>query len=137
MANKNLGYQIGNYIKDWDQRLAIVKEITQRGICSLYENSEQKEVPWQDVYPVIITVDLLKQVGFSVIKDKTNPYHRDVAMTGVINGKFYNCRGILYEDKSLWSLHNISVRYFHQIQNILYIIEPSIELKIMPIVDVE
>lgn len=128
--NRDKRYQLGNYAGDWRDILVMVKEISDRGIVGEYEDGVVKEIPWQDVKPLDITVDLLKQIGFGMIKNKEHNFHREVVMATIINGKHYNCKGILYDDHSLWVLAGISVRYFHQVQNIMSILEPTIDLRV-------
>jgi hypothetical protein len=70
-------------------------------------------------------------MGFETIKEKENPYHRDISLVIRVNGKFYNIRGIVYDDKSIWVFQGITILYIHQLQNIIGIIEPTIDLRIL------
>jgi hypothetical protein len=130
MPINNKRYQIGNYIQDWQKKIAMVKEIDQRGILAQYAEEATYKLEWHDITPLNIKVDLLHEMGFETIKQKENPYHRDLSLATRVNGKFYNIRGIVYDDKAIWVFQGITVLYVHQVQNILSIIEPTIDLDI-------
>jgi hypothetical protein len=131
MANNNTRYQIGNYIQDWQKKVAMVKEIDQRGILAQYAEEGTYKLEWHDFTPLDINVPLLHEMGFETIKEKENPYHRDISLVIRVNGKFYNIRGIVYDDKSIWVFQGITILYIHQLQNIIGIIEPTIDLRIL------
>ena len=130
MPINNKRYQIGNYIQDWQKKIAVVKEVDQKGILAQYAEESTYNLEWHDFTPIDIKADLLQHMGFEIVKQKDNPYHKDISMAITVNRKFYNIRGILYEDKSIWVFQTITVLYIHQIQNILYIIEPTINLQV-------
>ena len=125
MAERNKRYQLGNYIQDWRKNVATIKEIDQKGIMALYAEDVSHYLEWHDFSPLEIKVDLLEQMGFAIVKKKQNMYHQDISMAINLNGKFYNTRGIIYEDKNIWTFQGITVLYVHQIQNIISIIEPK------------
>jgi hypothetical protein len=125
MAERNKRYQLGNYIQDWRKNVAMVKEIDQKGIlASYYDDHISHHLEWHDFSPLEIRVDLLEEMEFVLIKRKQNMYHQDISMAINLNGKFYNARGIIYEDNNIWTFQSITVLYIHQIQNIISIIEP-------------
>ena len=120
-------FQVGNYAKDWTEKILRIVEIKEGGVTAQYANEERRDVPWQDIIPLPIREDLLDQIGFKTIKERLNPYHREVTVSSIINGRHYHMMGFLYEDKSLWTFNGMSLRYLHQVQNILYILEPTID----------
>jgi len=83
------------------------------------------EVPWDSIYPLPIDVDTLKNIGFLLFKKTEFPHHLEYLTDIKINGRFYSCRGVLLKDRSLWYFNNISTRYVHEIQSLIWIIEPT------------
>jgi hypothetical protein len=124
-------YQLGNYIKDWQKKVAMIIEIDQKGVLAEYLDNKTYKLEWHDFKPIEISVPLMVEIGFSVVKEKDNPYHKDVSMTTVLNGKFYNARGVLYKGNSIWTFNNITVIYLHQVQNIISIIDPTKTLQVL------
>lgn len=123
-------YQLGNYIQDWQKKIAMVVEINQKGILAEYADSQTYFLEWHDMKPLEITVQLMKEMGFTLAREKDNPYHKEIGMSIILGGKFYNSRGIIYNDRSIWTFNSTTLIYIHQIQNIIYIIDPNINLRI-------
>ena len=123
-------YQLGNYIQDWQKKIAMVVEINQKGILAEYADNQPYFLEWHDMKPLEVTVQLMKEMGFSVAREKDNPYHKEIGMSILLGGKFYNSRGIIYNDRSIWTFNSTTLLYIHQIQNIVSIIDPNINLRI-------
>lgn len=125
MNTNNKGYQLGNYIKDWGNRIVKITGIKPDNVDVEYPGEIRDTLSWYDVSPVDLKVDILKGMGFYLINEKRNPYHVQYSMSIILNGKYYNAIGIEYEDRSLWHFSNTSILYVHQLQNLLYIVCPS------------
>jgi hypothetical protein len=123
-------YQLGNYIQDWQKKIAMVVEINQKGILAEYANNQTYFLEWHDMKPLEITVQLMKEMGFTVAREKDNPYHKEIGMSILLGGKFYNSRGIIYSDRSIWTFNSTTLLYVHQVQNIISIIDPNINISI-------
>ena len=130
MSTDNKRYELGNYVKDWGNRIVKVVGINYSNITVQYGGDEEATLEWHDISPIQIRVGLLKEMGFYLVEEKRNPYHVKYSMSIVLGGKYYNVTGIEYEDKSLWSFNSVSVIYIHQLQNLVSIIMPSTHLHI-------
>ena len=108
----------------------MVVEINQKGILAEYADSQTYFLEWHDMKPLEITVQLMKEMGFTLAREKDNPYHKEIGMSIILGGKFYNSRGIIYNDRSIWTFNSTTLLYIHQIQNIVSIIDPNINLRI-------
>lgn len=108
----------------------MVVEINQKGILAEYANNQTYFLEWHDMKPLEITVQLMKEMGFTVAREKDNPYHKEIGMSILLGGKFYNSRGIIYNDRSIWTFNSTTLLYLHQIQNIISIIDPTREISI-------
>lgn len=124
-------YQIGNYIQDWQKKIAMVVEINQKGILAEYADNQTYFLEWHDLKPIEIKIPIMVEMGFSIAREKDNPYHKEIGMSILLGGKFYNARGIVYENKSIWVFNSVSLLYIHQVQNIISIIYPSKAITIL------
>lgn len=131
MQNNKNGYQLGNYVIDWKKNVGEIIKLDEGGVVLKCKMDPYNSVKWNDFNPISITVDVMKGLGFSIVDQKENPYHRRYSMAIILNGRFYNAVGIVYEDKSIWSFNNITVLYLHQIQNIISIISPSTSFNLL------
>lgn len=119
-------YQLGSYVD--------VKGIGMLSITAIsMENvkvSNGEELPWHYIKPVDLSEQLMKEIGFEMIKKTNNSHHIDVNMSIKIMGRFYFTRGIVYENKSMWSFYGAGIKYLHQLQQIVWIIDPSYEFNL-------
>lgn len=123
-------YQIGNYIQDWQKKIAMVVEINQKGVLAEYADDQAYFLEWHDVKPLEIKIPIMVEMGFSIAREKDNPYHKEIGMSILLGGKFYNARGIVYENRSIWVFNNVTLLYVHQVQNIISIVDPSKSLQV-------
>lgn len=118
-------YQLGNYVQDWQKKIAMVVEINQKGILAEYSDNQTYFLEWHDTKPIEITIPIMEEMGFTVAREKDNQYHKEIGMSILLGGKFYNSRGIIYNDNSIWTFSNTTVLYVHQIQNLISIVSPT------------
>lgn len=131
MHNNKNGYQLGNYVVDWKKNIGEIIKMDMEEVVLKCKVNTSNFVKWNDFSPIPITVDIMKALGFSIVEQKENPYHRKYSMAIMLNGRFYNAIGIVYEDKSIWSFNSITLLYIHQVQNIISIISPSTSFNIL------
>lgn len=130
-------YQLGNLIQDWAKRPVVVRGMSEDNITVEDKEKNFQELYWRDVKPLEIKLEFLEQLGFQIIKTKQNYLHQEINGFIIINSKYYNIKGIVYDDKSLWVINTVSVRWIHQLQNLLSIIEPTFNSDIMPEVNIK
>lgn len=123
-------YQIGNYIQDWQKKIAMIVEINQKGVLAEYADDQTYFLEWHDMKPIEIKIPILIEMGFAIAKEKDNPYHKEIGMSILLGGKFYTTIGIIYDNKSIWVFNSVTLLYIHQIQNIISIIYPTKSLSI-------
>ena len=119
-------YQLGSYVA--------VKGLGMRTITGMDLEkvfvSNDEGLPWYFVKPVELTEELMYKIGFVVIKKIDNPHHLDINMSIKINGRYYYSRGIIFDDKSMWSFYGAGIKYLHQLQQLIWIIEPKYEFNL-------
>jgi hypothetical protein len=119
-------YQLGSYVT--------VKGLGMRTITGMDLEkvfvSNDEGLPWHFVKPVELTEELMYKIGFVVIKKIDNPHHLDINMSIKINGRYYYSRGIIFDDKSMWSFYGAGIKYLHQLQQLIWIIEPKYEFNL-------
>jgi hypothetical protein len=119
-------YQLGSYVA--------VKGLGMRTITGMDLEkvfvSNDEGLPWHFVKPVELTEELMYKIGFVVIKKIDNPHHLDINMSIKINGRYYYSRGIIFDDKSMWSFYGAGIKYLHQLQQLIWIIEPKYEFNL-------
>lgn len=119
-------YQLGSYVA--------VKGLGMRTITGMDLEkvfvSNDEGLPWHFVKPVELTEELMYKIGFVVIKKIDNPHHLDINMSIKINGRYYYSRGIVFDDKSMWSFYGAGIKYLHQLQQLIWIIEPKYEFNL-------
>ena len=119
-------YQLGNYVA--------VKGLGMLSIVAMDEErvvmSNGEGLPWHYVKPIELTEELMYKIGFVLIKKIDNPHHLDVNMSIKINGRFYYSRGIVFDNKSMWSFYGAGIKYLHQLQQIIWIIEPTFDINL-------
>ena len=123
-------YQLGNYIQDWQKKIAMVVEINQKGVLAEYADKQTYFLEWHDLKPLEIKIPIMIEMGFSIAREKDNPYHKEIGMSILLGGRFYNARGIVYDNRSIWVFNSVTTLYIHQIQNIISIIDPSKYLQV-------
>lgn len=119
-------YQLGDYVAVKGLGMLSIAEMTVDKVFM----SNGEGLPWHYIKPVELTEELMKEIGFQLIKKIDNPHHQDVNMSIKINGRYYHARGILFEDKSMWSFYGVGIKHLHQLQHIIWIIEPSFEFNL-------
>ena len=119
-------YQLGSYVA--------VKGLGMRTITGMDLEkvfvSNDEGLPWHFVKPVELTEELMYKIGFVVIKKIDNPHHLDINMSIKINGRYYYSRGIVFDNKSMWSFYGAGIKYLHQLQHLIWIIEPKYEFNL-------
>ena len=130
MIDSNKRYGLGHIVGVREGQIGEIVGMTEDTVSVRYTNQKNITVDWNSIYPIPIEVDMVRKIGFSTIKKLELPHHIEYWMDIKINGRFYTLIGIILKDRSLWSFNNTSARYVHQIQSLLWIIEPSLNLNL-------
>lgn len=119
-------YQLGNYVAVKGLGMLSIAEMTKEKVVM----SNGEGLYWHLVKPIELAEELMYKVGFVMIKKIDHPHHVDLNMSIKINGRFYYARGIVFKDKAMWSFYGAGIKYLHQLQQIIWIIEPTFEFKL-------
>lgn len=119
-------YQLGSYVA---VKGLGMRTITGMDLEKVYVSNDEG-LPWHFVKPVELTEELMYKTGFVLIKKVDNPKHQDVNMSIKINGRYYYSRGIIFDEKSMWGFYGVGIKYLHQLQQIIWIIEPTYEFNL-------
>lgn len=130
MIDANKRYGLGHIVGVREGDVGEIIGMTLDTVTVKYKSGETTIVNWNSIYPVAVSVDMMQKIGFSIIKKQDLPHHTEYLLDIKINGKFYSSKGILLKDRSLWNFNNVSARYIHQIQSLIWIIEPKIEISL-------
>jgi len=130
MTDSNKRYGLGHMIGVREGDVGEIVGMTLETVTVRYKDQEDTTVSWNSIYPVPVSVEMMQKIGFSIIKKQDLPHHTEYLMDIKINGRFYSSKGILLKDRSIWSFNNVSARFIHQIQSLIWIIEPSISFNL-------
>jgi hypothetical protein len=117
-------YQLGSFISARGLEIAQVTSLSDSQVGVLFKDGREEVLPWHQIYPVNLDVSFMEALGFKILKKDQFVHHLEYVMDIRVNGRFYSAKGIILADRSIWSFNNTSVRYMHQIQAIMWIIEP-------------
>ncbi len=130
MTDSNKRYGLGHIIGVREGDVGEIVGMTLETVTVRYKDQEDTTVSWNSTYPVPVSVEMMQKIGFSIIKKQDLPHHTEYLMDIKINGRFYSSKGILLKDRSIWSFNNVSARFIHQIQSLIWIIEPKTEFNL-------
>lgn len=130
MIDSSKRYGLGHIVGVRDGDVGEIVGMTLDTVTVRYKNQEVITVSWNSIYPVPVSVEMMQKIGFSTIKKQDLPHHTEYLMDIKINGRFYSSKGILLKDRSIWSFNNVSARFIHQIQSLIWIIEPKTEFNL-------
>lgn len=130
MIDSSKRYGLGHIVGVRDGDVGEIIGMTLDTVTVRYKNQEVITVSWNSIYPVPVSVEMMQKIGFSIIKKQDLPHHTEYLMDIKINGRFYSSKGILLKDRSIWSFNNVSARFIHQIQSLIWIIEPKTEFNL-------
>lgn len=130
MTDSSKRYGLGHIVGVREGDVGEIVGMTLETVTVRYKDQEDTTVNWNSTYPVPVSVEMMQKIGFSIIKKQDLPHHTEYLMDIKINGRFYSSKGILLKDRSIWSFNNVSARFIHQIQSLIWIIEPSISFNL-------
>ncbi len=130
MTYANKRYGLGHIVGVREGEIGKIIGMTENTVSVRYSNQTTITVDWNSIYPIPIEAEMMRKIGFSTMKKLDLLHHIEHWMDIKINGKFYTLVGYILKDRSLWSFNNTSARYIHQIQSLLWIIEPVLDLNL-------
>lgn len=104
--------------------------MTEDTVEVMYVDKSKETVSWYHVSPINLHVEAMLHLGYSLTRKIEHPHHMEYVMNIKINGRFYMARGIVLKDRSIWSFNNVSVRHLHQVQSLIWIIEPTYTIEV-------
>ena len=124
----NTNYQLNNFVlfryKDIVRIVALdlnlVEIETSQGI--------RLKITYHEISPLSITPELMTKSGFTLFEMNKKQLHNEYMFEKHIAGKFFYVRGIEYKNKTLWYISNLSIQYYHQLQNYLSLLDEKLEL---------
>jgi hypothetical protein len=130
MTDSSKRYGLGHIVGVREGDIGEIIGMTLETVTVRYKDQEDITVSWNSIYPVPVSVEMMQKIGFSIIKKQDLLHHTEYLMDIKINGRFYSSKGILLKDRSIWSFNNVSARFIHQIQSLIWIIEPKIDFSL-------
>jgi hypothetical protein len=130
MSPESRRYLLGSLVSVDIYRMGEIVAMDEKEVTVLLPEGEKKRMSWDYIGPIHLNSDSMMSMGFTLIKKLNHPHHTEYMMDIKINGKYYTARGIELRDRSIWSFNNVSVRYLHQVQSLIWIIEPTYKFKI-------
>lgn len=123
-------YCMGSIVSVNGVQMAEIVSVNEYEVEVIYADSTREKHPWHKIRPVSLDSSFLLKIGFTIHKKMDYPHHNECLMEIHINGKFMYCKGVILKDRSLWNFGGITVRYLHEIQSIIWIINPDHKFKI-------
>lgn len=130
MNQDNKRYLLGSIVTVNVHKVGQIISMTEEEVGVVYSDKTKELVPWHYIRPINLSPEYMKAIGFNLVKKIDHPHHTEYMMDTRINGKFYTSRGIVLKDRSIWNFNNVSVRYIHQVQSLIWIIEPSYNIDV-------
>lgn len=123
--------QLGNFVEDYEGNIWKVESLNENKIMCIGFGPEDYTVASEDKFiPIKITSGLLRQAGIPELTRRREPLHDTVIFEIKINGTYYNITLIEFQGQSIATFNNYTLLYFHQLQNVLKIYEPTHELSL-------
>lgn len=119
------GYQPGNFIFLKNGELIKILEVHADQFKVQDSTGLTFDISSNQVLPIKITEPILKKFNFILRSEKKEMLHVLKIYHILINRTTHYIRGYIYTDKSIWVLNNITILYFHQMQNLFHLLEPS------------
>jgi hypothetical protein len=129
MKSDDNKYQLGSFISVNGVTIGRIESINLKEAIVRYDENTVETVPLYYIYPINLSDNYMIKLGFSMLRKDKHPNHVENYMTIRVNGKFYNAKGIILKDRSIWSFNNLTIRYIHQVQSAMWIIEPYYNFK--------
>lgn len=126
----NRRYLLGSIVSVNVIDTAQIISMTPEGVEVEHPNKKTEKVFWHQIRPIWLSPEYMQKIGFNLVKKINHPHHTEYMMDIKINGRFYTARGIVLKDRSIWSFNSVSIKYIHQVQSLIWIIEPDYDFKI-------
>lgn len=123
-------YQLGSFVSVKGTKIAKIISLSEESATVKYKDKIEETIPWHDIYPISIDTKTMGLLGFKILRKEDFKYHTEYSMDIKINGKFYNAKGIVLKDRSIWSFNSTTVRNIHQVQSILWILDYSMSFNL-------
>lgn len=126
----NQHYQLGNYVSFKDNIVKIDNLDTNADIIRVIDkNGEVYETAFSNLSPIKLTEETFAKMGYEPSTKEEKTMHTKLIYNIIINGKMYYIQGHVFKTGSIWNWNTITFHYFHQLQNLLSVIEPRYRLK--------
>lgn len=123
--------QLGNFIKTYSgEDYYRVIGIPQMNILSEDKSGNSYSFSEDQILPINITFGVLQIAGFSHYAEDNDIYHKIFRYKIRINGSDHTLVVLEFEGKSVATFKNYTLLYIHQLQNVLKIVEPSMEISL-------
>mgnify|MGYP003501792183 FL=1 len=98
------------------------KVVTEKGYVT--------DCPIIKLSPLQLSDSLVKMVEFQSVSTIQYPLHVKVIYSMLKDDNDYYLQGHLYGDRSIWTFKDFTIYYFHQLQNLLKIRSPGVDLNL-------
>jgi hypothetical protein len=115
-------YQLENIISLKNGELLKIQEIHKDKLGVTDIKGKTFRISYDAVIPVKITTEILEKFNFVLSSKKEEIIHVLYIYHLVSGSKLHHIRGYVYKNRSVWVYNNISLLYFHQLQNLFTIL---------------
>lgn len=124
--NNNVLFRYNEIVKIISLDLQLLEIETSHGV--------KLKTTYHEISPLSITPELMEKSGFTLFEVNKKQLHTEYMFEKYIATKFFYVRGIEYKNKTLWYISNLSIQYYHQLQNYLSLLDDKLELIEHPVV---
>lgn len=124
--------QIGNYIKDYEGKIWKVSSLDETSLI-IVRDIKGLEITLDLKYllPIKINKDIIEKTGLKQVQEPSKEiFHHIYKYEIKINGKSYLLNIMEYQNSSLISFNRFTIRYLHELQNIVKLIDQSYQFNI-------
>ena len=118
-------YLLGSVVSLNASVMVTITSMTEEEVGIVHADGSSEKVPWHHIRPISLDPSYIQQIGFNLHKKTEYPHHTEYIMDLYVGGKFVYCKGVVLKDRSLWNIFGVTVRYLHEIQSVIWIINPN------------
>ncbi len=123
-------YQLDNYVLFKDKEYAKIFSINKDIIGVESKDYILATTAPSNISGIPLREKVLESLDLMPTSRQVNPLSIKLMYNIIVHGKIHRLYGHEFKDGAIWNLSGVSVRYFHEVQNIMTIIEPGYKIKL-------
>lgn len=117
-------YQLDNFIL-YSGQYGKITELNHHTVSFTDKDGLLRTEPYSSIKNIPINEALFKSLGLEPSWRETTILHVKMIFTLSLNGRLYYLKGHEFNKGALWTFNNFTIRYFHELQNMMKLLEPT------------